>query len=289
MEGNVCPKCGSTEIFNNECLKCGVLISKVRSSAPSVETTSQVSISFVSPGSVTQPPTAAGSGAVLQPVTPAKSASGFAVALKRSQTQTNLIGAVVLLLLIGGGYVAYQHFVAEASYYNGFYWNMHHRFALNFPEKVWRHMEKREEVSAIGYKDAIDGFFLGRNADNAEVLMVIWADRSDDVAPETFDEDSREAMLEWVTEKLHYRMLGSNAEYEITEMEDIRLDGNDGFVLQVDLKKNFDPLTARIYCAFFENYSYMMMFVGKEEYLAKNDEQIRSLMRTYNYREKLLM
>jgi hypothetical protein len=33
----------------------------------------------------------------------------------------------------------------------------------------------------------------------------------------------------------------------------------------------------------------MMMFVGKEEQLAKNDEQIRGLMRTYNYREKLLM
>ena len=34
MNGTKCPKCGSEQILNDQCLKCGIIVSRYRASSP---------------------------------------------------------------------------------------------------------------------------------------------------------------------------------------------------------------------------------------------------------------
>src|SRR5687767_3812138 len=134
---NRCPKCGSDQILNDECLQCGVLVSK----AQITTSTNMKPISYVAPettGAIQQHPT--DPAPAWRPPTQDRIVS-VPVKSKRGEIERKLILLVIAVLLIGGGYQLYKFLTHKASSYSGYYRNNIYYFTVNLPQKGWSHFQ----------------------------------------------------------------------------------------------------------------------------------------------------
>jgi hypothetical protein len=279
MNSTRCPKCGSDQIRNDECLKCGVLISRVpRRSNPS-DPLSSGSISFVDPSRVSQP--------IAVPVPPAPSAKKEIPtyqAAQKSNLQRNLVWGGILLLLLTAGYQVYRYFLHQASLYNGYYWNDRLRFSLIVPDSGWSHYQS-SDLQSLDFKDAKDGFYKGKDPDDPELAMVVWTEHTRQPYPPRFDSDTSERILQAIEEEVLQRMTKAKLAAEISESNPIRLGGNDGFVLHANLRDGH--LKTIIYCAFNERIAYTVQFLGQERLLKDTEEEIDGMMTTFDFQKTL--
>src|SRR3989304_7471962 len=79
----------------------------------------------------------------------------------------------------------------------------------------------------------------------------------------------------------------SQFECEITDAKGASIDGNDGFVIHADLRQKKLQMKTIIYCAFNESDAYTGQFLGKDENLIENQEEVRKLIRTFSFRNQL--
>ena len=285
-----CPKCGSDQILNDECLKCGVLVSRVRSRGSSSDLDSSgpiQPISFVAPSRAAPANPAASSPPPARSLSSVLREAGYSRPREKNNFRANVIWTVILLVFVGGGYQIYKYFVRQASVYRGYYWNSTQRFSLNLPQDGWSHYQA-VELQSLDLKDAQDAFYRGDDPDDPEVVMVVWTEYSPELVPDRFDPETSDKILETIETEVLRRMTKASLEPEIAESGSTRVGGNDGFVIRANLKKEQLRLKTIIYCAFNQHSAYTVQFLGKENFLHQSEEEIRRMMASFDFQQSLL-
>src|SRR3990172_7097979 len=238
-----CPKCGSSQILNDECLKCGVIISKAHSASPPQQGGTKP-VSYVAP-----PAQASSAPASYTWRPPTMQGPLPATARDVKRLQRSLIWTIISLLVLGGIYQIYQYFIHQAAAYGGYYRNTYHFFSLNFPEKGWSHYDPGA-LKAIEFKDAKDAFYRGKNPDNPQVVMAVWTEHIDNPVPERLDSDTAGRLKRAIEDEIIKRMKKASMECRVTDSAHVRIGGNDGLVIHADLLSKDVNMKTIIYCAF---------------------------------------
>src|SRR5580765_6803167 len=102
MNPATCPKCGSDQVLNDQCLKCGIVLSRYHkpgqpSSAPVsfVATTEDKPVGYSIPAAI----------------------------LEKQKLRSALVTVLVLCLVLLAGYSGYRFFLRRAAHYSGTYRN----------------------------------------------------------------------------------------------------------------------------------------------------------------------
>jgi hypothetical protein len=282
MTHNRCPKCGSDQVLNDECLKCGVLVSKAQHLTSS---TGMKPISYVSPetttGVVSEQPASAPVPAWRPPVQdhvismPVKSQKGV--------MERRLLLLIIVVLLIGGGYQFYRFLVHQTSAYSGYYRNDVYYFTMNLPEKGWSHY-RVGDLKDPEFKDAHDAFYRGKDPDDPEIKMLIWSEGvGRKKVPKRFDEETAGKMLDSIEREIVQRMEDAGLKCEITQSSKTLIGGNDGFVVHANVTKGELFMKTTIYCGFAESRAYTIQFVGNDQKMTDFQQELDEIMSSFEY------
>src|SRR5262245_58958157 len=134
-----CPKCGSDQVINDQCLKCGIVVSKFAAQTSTV--------SFVAP-----PAETSSTGYRIPQAT-----VDHRTRLKKTKLQTQIIGIVMVLALIGSVYGAYRFLTHRAAAVSSLFKNQKLNYAMRFPEtgSKWNHYSEGDPGTGI-FKGAED-------------------------------------------------------------------------------------------------------------------------------------
>jgi hypothetical protein len=274
-----CPKCGSDQVLNDECLKCGVLVSK----AHSTTSTSMKPISYVAPETTAPNPEQKDiSAPVWRPPAQDRVVS-IPIKPKKGVLERNLLNIVILILLVGGGYQLYTFIKNRASAYSGYYRNNIYYFGVTLPEKGWSHYQGGD-IKKKEFKDAHDAFYRGSNPNDPEVAMLIWSEPvMKKKVPRIFDEDTSKKMLKSIELEILRRMEGAGLHCEITEASRKKIAGNDGFVVHANVNKKDLFMKTIIYCGFNQTRAYTIQFMGNDEKMTDLQEEIERIINTFQF------
>lgn len=276
---NRCPKCGSDQILNDECLKCGVLVSK----AHITTSTGMKPISYVPP-ETTGPVPEQHSAPIPAWRPPIQDrVVSMPVKSKKGVLERRLVLLIIVVLLIGGGYQLYKFLMHKASAYSGYYRNNIYYFVVNIPEKNWSHY-RPGDLKRREFKDAHDAFYRGSDPDDPEVAMLIWSEGIvTKKVPTRFDEGTAEQMLRSIELEITQRMENAGLHCEITESSRKMIGGNDGFVVHANVTKDDLFMKTIIYCGFAETRAYTVQFLGNDEKMTDLQTEIEGIMSSFNY------
>ncbi len=271
-----CPKCGSDQILNDECLKCGVLVSK----AHVTTTTSIKPISYVAPETAPVPE-AEGMAKAWQAQTTSRIAS-IPVREKKVQYEKKILILVVIVLVAGLLFQGYRMLVHKASAYGGYYRNEIYIFTMKLPDYGWSHYQtghlKKQEL-----KEAHDAFYRGKDPDNPEVTLMIWTEGSKQMVPDRFDDEMANKMLEAIENEILKRMKAAGSQCEITESGRRIIGNNDGFVIHANLTKDQLFMKTIIYCGFNVSKAYTIQFLGSDEQMSKLYPEIERIIDSFTF------
>jgi hypothetical protein len=273
-----CPKCGSDQILNDECLKCGVLVSR----AHVTTSTSMKPISYVAPettGAVPEAQNVSTSG--WRPAFQDRVAS-VTVKEKKNQLETKIFWAIVLVLAAGGFYQLYRFLVHRASAYGGYYRNDIYYFGMRLPDKGWSHFQPGD-LKQKEFKDAHDAFYRGESPDNPDVTMLIWSEPLRSKVPQHFDEETSAKMLHSIEEEVQSRMTRAGLTCHITESKRRGIGTNDGFVVHAHVTKDQLSMETIIYCGFAETRAYTIQFLGGDEKMKELEPEIDKIMTSFGF------
>ena len=288
---SVCPKCGSSQIANDQCGKCGIVISKHRADQSSSAILTSGSISFVAPAASVAPAQSAGPSSAeaysWKPLSIQETSAAYLKAKKRSTLHRNILMLIVALAVSAIGYGTYRLLLLKASRFSGYYWNSRLRFALTFPEKGWSHYPKHQMGSLL-FKEAEDAFYRGGSDQNPGILMGIWTGSDRIKHSVTFDDSILEQMLQDLKEETTARMDELGFETEITGVERAGIGGSDGLVLWADLQKGDLLYETILYAAYDKHSTYTVQFIGKPDQVDQAADEIEQMMSTFNFRRTLI-
>lgn len=277
-----CPKCGSDQVLNDECLKCGVLVSR----AHITTSTSIKPISYVapetSPGAVSKNTPAAG----WRP-TPQDHLASVYLPEKKNKLESKIFWAIFLVLIVGGAYQGYRVLIHKASSYGGYYRNEIYYFGMRLPEKGWSHFLPGD-LKQKEFKDAHDAFYRGSSVDNPDVTMLIWSEPLRKKVPYHFDEDTSRKMLDSIEVEVQSRMEKTGLTCQITEAGPKNIGGNDGFVVHAQINKEQLSMKTIIYCGFAETRAYTIQFLGTDKKMTELEPEIEQIMSTFGFDISLL-
>ena len=278
-----CPKCGSDQILNDECLKCGVLVSR----AHITTSTSMKPISYVAPeitGPV--PETQNIPGPSWRPPVQERIVS-VPVREKKNELEKKIFWAVFLVLVLGGSYQIYRTLIHRASAYGGYYRNNVYYFAMKLPDSGWSHYQA-DELKALEFKDAKDAFYRGGDPDNPEVTMIIWSEPLKKKLPQHFDEETSSKMLDSIKEEVRLRMEKAGLRCEITEAGPKFIGESDGFVVHAQITKDHLSMKTMIYCGFSKTRAYTIQFLGNDEKMTGLEPEIERIMSSFGFDVSLI-
>ena len=152
MSGILCPKCGSNQVLNDQCLKCGIIVSKFRANAPAAGSP----VSFVANTAEPRKPQE-------YSYTLPESVIAHEAVRKKTKLHTRLIGLSIIAILVIGGYTTYSLLRQRAARTVGDYKNLKVHYSIKFPQpkSEWFHYADGEADLAI-LKDAQDAFYRDR-------------------------------------------------------------------------------------------------------------------------------
>jgi hypothetical protein len=278
-----CPKCGSDQIVNDECLKCGVLVSKAHINT----STSLKPISYVAPETTGQieasrPSTEGPSWRPMQ-----DRIVSVPVKEKKNRIEKNIFLALLIVLLIGGGYQGYKYLVHRASAYKGYYRNDVFFFTLEMPDTGWSHYQSAE-LKKREFKDAHDAFYSGNDPENPDVTMLIWSKHLSEKIPVHFDPDTSRKSLDVIENEVQQRMEKAGLQCNITQSSPKIIGGNDGFVVQARVTKDQLNMKTIIFCGFNKDRAYTVQFLGVDEKMSAVESQINQIIDSFGYNISLI-
>jgi hypothetical protein len=276
---NRCPQCGSDQILNDECLKCGVLISKAH-----ITTSAGIKpISYVPPETTAPVPEQKGtSGPAWRPPVQDRIVS-IPVKSRKKEIERKIVLIIITILLIAGGYQLYRFLKHKASAYGGYYRNNVYYFTLKLPDEGWSHYQTGD-MQSREFKDAHDAFYRGDDMDDPEVTMLIWSERvQKKLVPRHFDDETAAKMLGSIEEEIIQRMDTAGLQCDITESSRKTIGGNDGFVVHADVTKEDVFMKTMIYCGFAEERAYTIQFLGNDGKMTELQPEIEQIMSTFNF------
>ena len=265
--GTPCPKCGSDQILNDQCVKCGIVISKYR--APGAEP-----VSFVAAPRQTDLP-----------------APGYSIpaavieqqkARAKSKQITRAITVAILLVIVGFTTMTYRFLTHRASHYSGLYKNGKMLFVLKLPQKdsKWYHFQEGESDSPL-YKDTMDGFYRG-DADDPEVGLGIWLERIP-AQPERFPADSVSQIQTQAEDDLVQMMVKHGIDCTVTNTELLRVGDNDGFRMDADITVKDKPMKLIALRGYHVDHGFWFLISGTEATMNENEEEIDRIIGSISY------
>jgi len=272
-----CPKCGSDQILNDECLKCGVLVSR----AHVTTSTSMKPISYVAPETGPIPEAQNVSTSAWRPAFQDRVAS-VTVKEKKNQLETKIFWAIILVLAVGGFYQIYRFLVHRASAYGGYYRNEIYYFGMRFPDQGWNHFQAGD-LNQKEFKDAHDAFYRGKSSDNPDVTLLIWSEPLKSKVPISIDEETAAKMLQSIEVEVQTRMTKAGLTCQITESKRRSIGGNDGFVVHAHVTKEQLSMQTIIYCGFAETRAYTIQFLGSDEKMKELEPEIEGIMSSFSF------
>jgi len=287
---STCPKCGSTQIANDQCLNCGIVISKHRSDQSSSAILTSGSISFVAPAASVTPaqPSASPSDAYSwKPPSAGDTAAAYHHAMKRSAIQRNILAFTVLIVVLAVGYGTFRFFMQKASSFSGYYWNNRLHFSLDFPEKGWSHY-RDSQIGSVPMKEVKDAFYRGGSYRTPDVFMGIWTTYSTSEYATSFDDAVLDRKLDDLETDTMNRMEQLGFQTETMDSERTSMNSNDALVFRADLRKNDTPYKTIIYVGYSKRTSYTIQFLGKQEQMDQAADEIQKMMSTFDFRKTLM-
>lgn len=287
---STCPKCGSGQIANDQCMKCGIVISKHRTDQSSSAILTSGSISFVAPAASVTPaqPAASPSDAYSwKAPSVADTAAAYHQARKRSAAQRNVFALGLLVGVLVIGYGAFHFFMQKASAFSGYYWNTRLRFSLSFPEKGWSHY-RDSQMGSVPMKEVEDAFYRGGSYRTPGVLMGIWTTDSSNKYATMFDDATLAQRLADLESETATRMEQLGFQMEITDSGRTSMNTYDALVLRADLSKNDTGYKTIVFVGYSGHTSYTVQFIGKQEQMEQAADEIRDMMSTFDFRKTLM-
>lgn len=286
MNGTQCPKCGSDQVLNDQCLKCGIVVSRYRAAgssggAPSGSAAGGTSpVSFVAAPAPNQLPD---SGYTI----PASIIEREQLQQKRARQKMIVTAAIVILLLITGN-LLYKFFILRASHYAGFYKNAAMLFSLKFPQvdSQWYHYPQGRPDSPL-YQGVKDAFHRGKDADDPEITIGVW-NESIRALPEKMDAGMASRMISESEDALLQIMVDRGIDCTITKSEMARPGDNDGFRMEADIQVDGKPMKLIAVRAHNVNNGYWFLVSGSEEAMNANSEEVNGLLGSISFRMSLI-
>lgn len=273
-----CPKCGSDQVVNDECLKCGVLVSK----AHTTTSTGMKPISYVPPettGSIPEQPT--GPHPAWRP--PVQDTVVSIPVRPKKRRKETVVWLIVFAIAVAGGYQLYRYLKHKASAYSGYYRNNVYYFTVTLPKNGWSHFQTGD-LRSREFKDAHDAFYRGNDMDDPEITMLIWSEAvQKKKVPRRLDDQTAEQMLSAIQDEILTRMHDAELECEITEAARKSIGGNDGFVVHADVTKDDLSMKTIIYCGFAEVRAYTIQFLGTEEKMTGLEPEIEQIIDSFRF------
>ena len=281
-----CPKCGSDQVLEDQCLKCGIVVSRYRAAASgggsSTGTTAGGTrpVSFVAAPAPDQLPAA---GYTI----PASVIERNAALRKRKQQQMLVTAGIVIVLLVVGN-LLYQFFHLRASHYAGLYKNGEMLFSLKFPEPEsrWYHYPAGEPDTPL-YKGVLDAFHLGKDADDPEITIGVWRENISPL-PERLEPQAASRLLSQAEDALLQIMVDRGIDCTITNSETARAGENDGFRIDADIQMDGKPMKLIAIRAHNVNNGYWLFASGSEEMMDANRDEVEAVIGTLNFRMSVI-
>jgi hypothetical protein len=270
--GSPCPKCGSDQILNDQCVKCGIVISKYR--APGAEP-----VSFVAAPRQTELPAPGYS-------IPASVIEQQKVRAK-SKRITQAIAVGMILAVVGFGTLTYRFLTHRASQYSGLYKNGRMLFLLKLPQKdsKWYHFREDESDSPL-FKDAMDGFYRG-DADDPEIGLGIWLQKIP-AQPDRFPPGTVNQLQTQAEDDLLQMMVNHGIDCTLTTTELLRVGDNDGFRMDADITIEDKPMKLIALRGYHVDHGYWFLLSATEATMNENEEEIERILGSISYDMSLI-
>jgi hypothetical protein len=271
LGGENCPKCGSDQVLNDQCLKCGIVISKfTKSSQP---------VSFVAPSHQSHKE---------HSYTISKDTLKYEQVRQKQKIQTLLIGAGIIIGLVLVVSIIWHFFSSQASAYSGVYKNGTVLYGMYFPDTAqkWYHAEANN-LEDLGLKNPDDAFYRGEDRDDPDLSFVVFV-RSIQPLPDKFSDDQKERMLEEEENALLKRMKLEGVSCEIVDDGSRSVGGNDGFFMEAEIDNDGKIYRAFILNGYYYNRGYTIFFVGPDHKMKKQKDEVEKLMESFTFKTSVI-
>jgi hypothetical protein len=264
MNGSVCPKCGSNRILNDECLGCGIIISKFQRA----EKNASSPVSFVAPTLSSHPSGASG-------ITD----NQYKIALQKNKMYTRIFVCVAALILAGAAFLGFQHFRKTTSSYGGLYRNDRQIFNLRFPEQGWSHYYSNE-LDSLPLKSPQDAFYSGKDRDDPEIFLGMWVRLLPRKVEPTVSDDHRQELFDNATDEILSKMEAAGLDCTITQSE---FSGN-GAIMDAEIFRGEKRLKAKIRTGYWLNRAYTLIIMGEERAMDSSNEEIQRIINSLSFK-----
>lgn len=271
MGAQNCPKCGSDQVLNDQCLKCGIVISKfAKSSQP---------VSFVAPSHQSYKE---------HSYTISKDTLLYNEVRKKQKLQTAMVGAGIIAGLVLIIFLIWHILGNQASAFSGMYKNPTVLYGLYFPDSgpKWYHA-KANNLEDLGLKDPADAFYRGEDRDNPDMSFAVFV-RNVQPLPERFSDRQKDTLLEEEEDLLLERMKREEVSCEIVDSGSRSVGGNDGFFMEAEMDSDGKPYRAFILVGYYFNRGYTIFFVGPDHMMEKQKDELKQLMDSFTFKTSVM-
>jgi hypothetical protein len=263
-----CPKCNSDNVLNDQCLKCGIVVSKYMKQMEEME-----EIPPIAPPKYAVPLSPI--GAVM------KDAGAYRDAHVKQKTQAKIIALVFLLLIAGVAFLSYRYIKQRASAFGGIY-RLPNSYGIRLPDQGWSHYAGSDTLP-FGLPSGKDGFYKGKLPERPDLLLVVYVDYIPLEVAEDPAQTQTDELKDFVSEALCKKGEAAGYECDIQSMEPVRLPAGKGFLLHVEMTRGEEWREATFYCAFQQRLMYSMMFVGNPDILPVEEGEVEGIGKSLNF------
>ncbi len=273
MAGQNCPKCGSDQVSNDQCFKCGIVVSKYLSAGQS----SSQPISFV----------ATSQSHKEYSYTINKDHIEYQQRRTRDKWQRFLVGigifAFLGLIVFGVWHLLHQ----RASEYSGPYKNGELIYGIFFPTvgPKWYH-GKANNLESLGIKDPHDAFYRGEDRDNPDMAIAVYVKGTKSV-PEKIGSNLESTLLAEAENSVKTRMREQGVKCEIVDSYLRNVGGRDGFMIEAEIDKDGKLYRAFVLNGYYYGRGYTVFFVGTDEVMTDNEE-LQGIMDSFSFKTSVL-
>lgn len=261
MPESFCPRCGSNQVSNDECLQCGVIISRFLEPLP--------------------PPRYTMTGSPIRNAMEA--AQEHHRRMRRARMQTRLIGLGMLLALMLVGYATYRTIKKGTAPYIGPYKNVEHVFGLGFAKEGWNHYSAGD-LKDFGIGGVADAFWHGDDPDDPEILLLVHRGSVGVRVPDPFQGEGVDRLQQATEDHLQSLMKDAGYEVDFTSGKRTGLTAGPGFRFEADLTKNERQRAAVFYCGYRPGGGlYAVIFIGTPEAMHAHEEELEKLGKSLNF------
>jgi hypothetical protein len=268
LDGQNCPKCGSDQVVNGQCLKCGIVISKFLSAGQ----LSPEPVSYVAPSQAHKE----------YSYTISKDHIDYAERRIRDQRQRALVGVAIVVVIGAVVFLIWKLLSESASEYSGVYKNGNLIFGLFFPPSTgpkWYH-GKPGNLEKFGMKDPQDVFYRGEPGE-PDVVIAVYV-KGGQYVGDRMGSELRDKLLSEAENSLLDRMQNEGVKCEIVDSRPYNVGARDGFMIEAEIEKNGKIYQMYVLNGYYQSRIYTVFFVGSDGFMT-DDEQMKRVMDSFTF------